>query len=74
MDSVSDAATPMLCRYSTYITEAPRSAQCVMFSGRCVAGFTSGTSASTGSAASGSGRTQIFVKLSRAGRGISSAG
>ena len=45
-----------------------------MVSERCVSGLTSGTNSMTGAAASGNGRTQIFLNTSRAGLGMSSAG
>ena len=59
MGIVNDAATPMLARYSVYITEAPRSVQCVMFSGRPLSGLASGTISITGPAALGTGRIQM---------------
>ena len=74
MGIVSDAATPMFARYSVYITDAPRSAQCVMSSALPLSGLASGNSSTSGPAASGSGRIQMRLKISRAGRGMSAAG
>ena len=56
---VNDAATPMLARYSVYMTDAPRSAQYVMFSGWPVSGLASGVISTSGPAALGTGRIQM---------------
>ena len=64
----------MLCRYSVYITEAPRKAQWVISSGRPVCGLTSGTISASAPLTSGVGRIQTRLKTSRAGTGMSSAG
>ena len=71
---VSPAVTPMFCRYSVYITDAPRKAQWVIVSGRPVCGLTSGTISASVPLTSGVGRTQTRLNTSRAGAGMSSAG
>ena len=64
----------MFCRYSVYITEAPRSAQWVISKGRPVSGLSRGTISHSSPWASGKGRTPMRLKISRAGLGISLAG
>ena len=64
----------MFCRYSVYITDAPRSAQWVISSGRCVSGLSKGTISLGSPWASGKGRTPMRLKISRAVRGMSPAG
>ena len=59
MGIVSDAPTPMLARYSEYITDAPRSEQYVMTSGFPVSGLASGINSINGPAAFGTGLIQM---------------
>ena len=71
---ISAAVTPMFARYSVYITDAPRIVQNVMSSGASRSGFSNGTSSASPPETSCNGLIQIFLKISRAGSGISSGG